>query len=111
MKSNDWKDRLNIVYSTDPDYQYHREKEEETSTLSPGEQQLRLSLDKRNRNGKSVTLVSGFVGTEEDLKKLAALLKTRCGCGGSAKEGSVIIQGDFREKLAAILRKEGYRIK
>lgn len=111
MKSNDWKDRLNIVYSTDPDYQYHREKEEETSTLPPGEQQLRLSLDKRNRNGKSVTLVSGFVGTEEDLKKLAALLKAKCGCGGSAKEGCVIIQGDFREKLTAILRKEGYRIK
>ena len=111
MKINDWKDRLNIVYSTNPDYSYDTGKEEEPETLPPAQQVLRLSLDKRHRNGKSVTLVSGFTGTENDLKELARLLKGKCGCGGSVKDGCVIIQGDFREKLAEILKKEGYRVK
>lgn len=111
MKNSDWKDRLNIVYSTNPDYSYDTGQEEEAKTLPPARQVLRLTLDKRNRNGKSVTLVSGFVGSEDDLKELARLLKGKCGCGGSVKDGCVIIQGDFREKLTEILKKEGYRIK
>ena len=84
-KNNDWKDRLNVVYSTNPDFKFDNGEEDEPETLEPGKQQLRISLDKRNRNGKSVTLVTGFVGTAEDLKALAKKLKTKCGVGGSDK--------------------------
>ena len=76
-KNNDWKDRLNVVYSTNPDFKFDNGEEDEPETLEPGKQQLRISLDKRNRNGKSVTLVTGFVGTAEDLKALAKKLKTK----------------------------------
>ena len=86
-KNNDWKDRLNVVYSTNPDFKFDNGEEDEPETLEPWKQQLRISLDKRNRNGKSVTLVTGFVGTAEDLKALAKKLKTKCGVGGSDKEG------------------------
>ena len=98
-KNNDWKDRLNVVYSTNPDFKFDNGEE----------QQLRISLDKSNRNGKSVTLVTGFVGTAEDLKALAKKLKTKCGVGGSDKEGDILIQGDFRQKVLEILLSEGYR--
>ena len=108
-KNNDWKDRLNIVYSTNPDFKFEVEEEEESDTLEPGKQQLRISLDKRNRNGKSVTLVTGFVGRAEDLKSLAKVLKTRCGVGGSDKDGEILIQGDFRQKVLDILLSEGYK--
>ena len=108
-KNNDWKDRLNIVYSTNPDFKFDNGEEDEPETLEPGKQQLRISLDKRNRNGKSVTLVTGFVGPAEDLKALAKKLKTKCGVGGSDKEGDILIQGDFRQKVLEILLSEGYR--
>lgn len=108
-KNNDWKDRLNIVYSTNPDFKFEVEEEEESDTLEPSKQQLRISLDKRNRNGKSVTLVTGFVGRAEDLKSLAKVLKTRCGVGGSDKDGEILIQGDFRQKVLDILLSEGYK--
>ena len=101
-KNNDWKDRLNVVYSTNPDFKFDNGEEDEPETLEPGKQQLRISLDKRNRNGKSVTLVTGFVG-------LAKKLKTKCGVGGSDKEGDILIQGDFRQKVLEILLSEGYR--
>ena len=100
-KNNDWKDRLNVVYSTNPDFKFDNGEEDEPETLEPGKQQLRISLDKRNRNGKSVTLVTGFVGTAEDLKALAKKLKTKC--------GDILIQGDFRQKVLEILLSEGYR--
>ncbi|CEA16278.1 MAG TPA: translation initiation factor [Fermentimonas caenicola] len=105
---NDWKKRLDIVYSTNPDYHYNKEGEEISETLPKEKQLLRISLDKRNRNGKSVTLITGFSGNEEDLKELGKLLKTKCGVGGSAKDGEIIIQGDHREKVLDILQKEGY---
>ena len=108
-KNNDWKDRLNIVYSTNPDFKFEVEEEEESDTLEPSKQQLRISLDKRNRKGKSVTLVTGFVGRAEDLKSLAKVLKTRCGVGGSDKDGEILIQGDFRQKVLDILLSEGYK--
>ncbi len=108
-KDNDWKDRLNIVYSTNPDFQFEKDEEVEPETLEPARQQLRISLDKRNRNGKSVTLVTGFVGTAADLHTLAKKLKTKCGVGGSDKEGEILIQGDFRQKVLDILLAEGYR--
>ena len=102
-KSNDWKDRLNVVYSTNPDFQY-----EETPTLPSSQQRLRVQLDRKNRGGKTVTLITGFVGTEEDLKALGKLLKSKCGVGGSAKDGEIIIQGDFKQKVAELLLKAGY---
>jgi len=102
-KKNDWKDRLNIVYSTNPDFHYESGNEEETETLPPDKQQLKIQLDKRNRNGKSVTLITGFIGTEDDLKSLAKLLKTKCGVG------EILIQGDFRAKVRDVLLGENYK--
>lgn len=105
---NDWKKRLDVVYSTNPDYHYNKEDEEVTNTLPKEKQLLRVSLDKRNRKGKAVTLITGFVGIEDDLQELGKLLKMKCGVGGSAKEGEIIVQGDHREKVLDILKKEGY---
>ncbi|MEG1936059.1 MAG: translation initiation factor [Rikenellaceae bacterium] len=105
----DWKDRLNIVYSTSNTFEYQNGTQEEQSTLEPTKQVLRVTLDKKQRRGKQVTLVTGFIGTESDLKDLGKLLKTRCGVGGSAKDGEILIQGDFRDKTRAILVELGYR--
>lgn len=105
---NDWKKRLDIVYSTNPDYHYQKEDEETEATLPKDKQLLRISLDKRNRKGKAVTLVTGFRGSDEDLQELGKLLKMRCGVGGSAKEGEIIVQGDHRTKVLDILQNEGY---
>ncbi len=105
---NDWKKRLDIVYSTNPDYHYQKEDEESEATLPKEKQLLRVSLDKRNRKGKAVTLVTGFRGSDEDLQELGKLLKMRCGVGGSAKEGEIIVQGDHRTKVLDILQNEGY---
>jgi translation initiation factor 1 len=108
MKNNDWKERLNVVYSTNPDFQYEKTDTEEPDTLPDEKQLLRISLDKRNRGGKKVTLITGFVGKEEDLQTLGKLLKTKCGVGGSAKDNEIIIQGDFRNKIKEILLHAGY---
>jgi translation initiation factor 1 len=108
MKNNDWKDRLNVVYSTNPDYQYENIEEEEAETLPKNQQKLRISMEKKGRGGKTVTLVRGFIGTEDDLKELGKLLKTKCGVGGSAKEGEIIIQGDFKQRIIDLLKAEGY---
>lgn len=105
---SDWKDRLNVVYSTNPDFKYETEGEEEQETLLKDKQLLRISLDKRNRKGKAVTLITGFIGSIEDLEALGKLLKVKCGVGGSAKDGEIIIQGDFRTKVLELLQKEGY---
>ena len=108
MKKNDWKDRLGVLYSTNPDFNYETVQETEEDTLAPEKQLLRVQLDKRNRVGKVVTLITGFRGTTDDLQTLGKLLKTKCGVGGSAKEGEIIIQGDFRTKVLELLQKEGY---
>lgn len=108
MKDNDWKDRLGVMYSTNPDFQYNTGDEEEEETLPKEKQPLRISLDKRNRGGKVVTLVDGFRGTAGDLAVLGKLLKVKCGVGGSAKDGEIIVQGDLRQKVLEILQKEGY---
>ena len=108
MKKNDWKDRLNIVYSTNPDFHYEQASEKETETLDKNKQPLRVNIEKKARGGKTVTLIKGFVGTEYDLKKLGKLLKTKCGTGGSVKDGEILIQGDFKQRLVEVLRSEGY---
>jgi translation initiation factor 1 len=105
---NDWKKRLGIVYSTNPDYHYREEEKVQGETIPKEKQQLRIYLDKRNRKGKAVTLVTGFRGTEEELQALGRLLKMRCGVGGSVKNGEIIVQGDHREKVLNILLQEGY---
>ena len=109
--AKDWKERLGVVYSTNPDFNFQKEEQQETQTPAPKQQDLRVSLDKKNRKGKAVTLVTGFVGTDEDLKALGKLLKSKCGVGGSAKDGEVMIQGDFRDKVMQILQAEGYKVK
>lgn len=100
----------NIVYSTDPDFNPEQNREEQ-ETLPPQQQNLLVFLDKKNRSGKSVTIISGFEGTENDLAELGKFLKVRCGAGGSAKDGEIIVQGDFREKITAILKEKGYKVK
>lgn len=109
MSNNDWKSRLGVVYSTNQDFEYQEEETPQAATLAPAKQNLRVTLDKRNRGGKKVTLVTDFKGSEEDLKVLGKILKGKCGVGGSAKDGEIIIQGDFREKIVQILQKEGYK--
>ena len=111
MKDNDWKSRLGVVYSTNPDFQYETEANAEAETLPPGKQRLLVTIDRRNRGGKQVTLVTGFVGTADDLKELGKTLKTRCGVGGSAKDGEITVQGDFRDKVVALLKEMGYNAK
>ena len=111
MKENDWKQRLGVVYSTNPDFQYETESTAPAETLPPGRQRLIVGIDRRNRGGKQVTLVTGFVGTEEDLKELGRALKVKCGVGGSAKDGEITIQGDLREKVTALLKEMGYNAK
>ena len=110
-KSNDWKERLGVVYSTNSEFQYEKEAEEEQDTLKPRQQQLKVWLDRKQRKGKVVTLITGFVGTEEDLKSLGKLLKTKCGVGGTVKDGEILIQGDFTSKIVSILQQENYNVK
>ncbi len=105
---NDWKKRLNIVYSTNPDYHFNEGDDDNVETIPKEKQMLRISLDKRNRKGKAVTLITGFAGSEDDLEELGKLLKSKCGVGGSAKDGEIIVQGDNRQKVLEILQKEGY---
>jgi translation initiation factor 1 len=98
-----------IVYSTNPDFSLDPEPEEEAATLAPEGQQLRVTLDKKQRAGKIVTLVTGFIGREEDLQKLGKELKTKCGTGGSVKDGEILIQGDYKEKVTKWLTDWGYK--
>ncbi|WP_201980318.1 translation initiation factor [Hymenobacter rubidus] len=107
MKQN----RTGVVYSTNPDFSYQSNEPGPATTLPPQQQQLRVQLDKKQRGGKQVTLVTGFVGTDADLQALGKLLKTKCGVGGSAKDGEVVVQGDFRDKVLEVLLKEGYKAK
>ena len=108
MKNNDWKERLNVVYSTNPDFAYETEADEQPELLPKAQQNLRVNIERKNRGGKTATVVKGFIGPDSDLKELAKLLKTRCGVGGAAKDGDIVIQGDLRDKVVELLRREGY---
>jgi len=101
----------NVVYSTNPNFNYEFEHDKEPQTLEPNKQNLRLLLDKKNRAGKSVTLITGFIGKDEDLEALGKMLKNKCGVGGSVKDGEIILQGDFRQKAGEILIKSMYKVK
>ena len=107
-KDNDWKSRLGMVYSTNPDFEFETDEEEEAATLPPSQQKLRVAIERKNRGGKVVTVVTGFTGTEDDLKALGKLLKTKCGVGGAVKDGEILIQGEWRERLIELLKKERY---
>lgn len=111
MKDNNWKDRLNVVYSTNPNFNYQHNEEESQETLVPEKQNLVVAIERKNRGGKTVTLVKGFIGTEADLTDLAKKLKTKCGVGGTAKDGEIIIQGEFKTRIADLLKEWGYRVK
>lgn len=111
MAEQDWKKRLGVVYSTNPDFQYQTAQDVEPETLEPGRQRLIVRIDRRQRAGKQVTLVEGFVGKSDDLAALAKALKTRCGVGGTAKDGEITIQGDLRDKVVALLTSMGYNAK
>ncbi len=108
---NDWKARLGMVYSTNPDFEYTTAQEEQTPTLPPQQQDLRVWVDRKHRGGKSVTLVTGFQGSEEDLADLGRMLKSKCGVGGTAKDGEIIIQGEHRDRVVELLTKAGYKCK
>ena len=105
------KNRVNVVYSTNPSYGYDEDELEEKGTLDSSDQLLYVSIDRKQRGGKEVTLVEGFVGSDDDLKDLAKLLKSNCGVGGAAKDGLILIQGKLKDKVAALLEGEGYRVK
>lgn len=111
MANNDWKSRLGMVYSTDPNFQFEQEEVFQEETLAPKDQRLVVAIDKKGRGGKQVTVVNGFVGKEEDLQELGKTLKTKCGVGGSVKEGVILVQGDQREKITSFLTALGYRAK
>ena len=111
MSKKSRKNRTGIVYSTDPEYEYSYDGESGDITLPPEEQDLRVMLDRKSRGGKQVTLVTGFIGTDEDLKDLAKYLKTKCGVGGSSKNTEIVIQGNHKEKILALLLDKGYQAK
>ncbi len=110
-KKNNPRNAVGVVYSTNPDYEYQYDDAPRVETLPPSAQKLRVRMERSGRGGKTVTVVSGFIGTDDDLDELGRTLKTKCGVGGSVKDGLIIIQGDFRERVVALLQALGYPAK
>jgi translation initiation factor 1 len=100
-----------FAYSTNPDFRPDEKGNEITATLSPDKQDLRVMRESKHRAGKTVTVITGFIGAEEDLNQLGKILKTKCGTGGTAKNGEIIIQGDFRDEVFLILTEAKYKVK
>jgi len=111
MAKKSKKERINVVYSTNDNYSYDYEEENEEETLEPDDQDLRVMIDRKKRKGKEVTLVTDFVGTDDDLKELGKRIKQKCGVGGSAKDGEILIQGNFKQKILELLQEWGYKAK
>ncbi len=105
------KNLTGVIYSTNPDFEYTYEEDELTETLPPQQQTLKIQLDKKQRSGKQVTLITDFIGTEEDLNVLCKELKAKCGVGGSCKDNEILLQGDHREKVTKYLQEKGYKTK
>lgn len=105
------KGRIDVVYSTNPNFSYDYDNDQEDETLDPSDQNLRVLVDRKQRKGKEVTLVTGFVGAEDDLKELGKLLKQKCGVGGAVKDGEIMVQGNHFNKVYEILVNEGYGVK
>jgi len=101
------KNKKGIMYSTNPDFNYEYDNEEQDA-IDPADQNLRVLIDRKKRRGKEVTLITGFIGPEDDMKELGKLLKQKLGVGGSAKDGEIIVQGNHREKVLAILKEKGF---
>jgi len=112
MAENDWKHRLGVVYSTSKEFDYKKDNDiSEAETLPSEKQHLIVSIDRSHRAGKQVTLIKGFIGKAEDLETLGKQLKVKCGVGGSVKDGEIILQGDFRERVVTLLAAMGYKVK
>ncbi len=108
---NDWKKREGVVYSTKNDFEYDTNETEEIETLAPDKQKLKVLIDRKQRKGKSVTIITDFIGKYDDLNDLAKKIKTKCGTGGSVKDGEIIIQGEMINKIMDYLIKEGFNVK
>lgn len=104
-------DHSSYVYSTNPDFSFEEDNNDAAETPQPEKQLLYVSHDRKMRKGKVVTLVEGFIGSEDDLTTLGRVLKNKCGVGGSAKDGEIILQGELREKVVALLEADGYKVK
>lgn len=109
--SNKNKGKQGLVYSTNPNFSLPKNEEPEIETLPPAKQMLKVFRDKKQRGGKEVTLIDGFVGNDTDIEKLGKELKAHCGTGGSVKDGQILVQGDQRQKVCAFLEKKGYKFK
>ncbi|MFP4555532.1 MAG: translation initiation factor [Bacteroidales bacterium] len=109
MNNEDWKDKLKFAYSTNPDYKPKEEQGSDMRSIESEKQQLRIGLEKKHRGGKTVSIITGFEGTEEELKELGRFIKSKCGVGGTVKDGEIIIQGDFRDRILNLLKEKGYK--
>lgn len=105
------KNRKNVVFSTNPNYGYDYDEDEDKETLEPSDQYLRVIIDRKQRKGKTATIIEGFEGNEDDLKALGKTLKQKCGSGGSARDGEILIQGEVRDKVVSLLQDMGYNVK
>lgn len=107
-KKNNDKKRIGVVYSSNPDFEYSYGEDNEEAEITPGEQSLRIFLDRKKRKGKEVTLIVGFEGPDASLKELGRFLKSKCGVGGTVKDGEILIQGNHRDKILQLLLDKGY---